>query len=430
LENYMSYDDCQMMFTAGQRDRTKAIFNPTTGIPQLLNLVSSTNATFTAIDPTVTVGALKPIAYFGLQNDRVCVGEQVTFTNETYNGAATSYSWSFPGGTPSTSTAVDPIVTYAAPGDYDVTLIATNAAGASAPYTVTKQIHVRGTVNSPVAMPQNQYVESFEDALFPSNANPGRNLELLTQGNLVPSTTNFERTQVAATTGAASIRLRNSTVPTNTVSSLITPNIDVTGNTGNMYLSFDVAYALKAADSDDVLKVFVSSNCGATWSQRYYKFGSTLATNGGAVVNSFIPTSSSQWRTETAIIPSNLTSGGKIMIKVEATSTGGNTLYIDNLRVYTLLGAEEELAKNNINVYPNPVTPETGISFDLQNKEKVSVKIFDLVGNTVYESKETSFGAGSHNLPLYKKMENLKAGMYMVQVKLGNNIYNTKLITQ
>ena len=424
LENYMSYDDCQMMFTEGQRVRAHAVLNT---IPQLVNLSSANNAVVTAIDPSVVVAPLAPKAYYGLQFDRVCAGNSITFTNETYDGAATSYSWSFPGGTPSTSTDPNPTVTYNTPGDYDVTLTATSSAGTTT-YTVANQIHVTGTASAPKARPQQQYHEDFEDALFPSNTDPNHNLELTSTANFA-GPTNFERTLVASTSGAASIRLRNGSISAGTVSSLITPNIDVTGNSGNMFLSFDLAYALKSPTTSEDLKVYLSSDCGATWVQRIAKSGALLATNGGAIVSSFIP-NASQWRKEVITVTPNFVNTGKLMVKIEVTSKGGNTMYIDNLRIYTLLGDKEALAENNINVYPNPVTSETGISFDLKAPEKVSVKIFDLVGNTVYQNAETTFGAGSHNLPLYNKMKNLKAGMYMVQVKFGNKIYNTKLIAQ
>ena len=46
------------------------------------------------------------------------------FINTSQN--ATSYSWSFPGGNPSTSTQTNPIVTFNTPGTYTITLTASN----------------------------------------------------------------------------------------------------------------------------------------------------------------------------------------------------------------------------------------------------------------------------------------------------------------
>jgi hypothetical protein len=48
-------------------------------------------------------------------------GTPVTFSDNS-TGNVTSWSWSFPGGTPSTSTAQNPVVTYSSPGLYGATL--------------------------------------------------------------------------------------------------------------------------------------------------------------------------------------------------------------------------------------------------------------------------------------------------------------------
>ena len=58
----------------------------------------------------------------------VCQGGTVNFTNTSTN-YPTTYSWSFPGGSPATSTATNPTVTYNTPGTYNVTLTATNQWG-------------------------------------------------------------------------------------------------------------------------------------------------------------------------------------------------------------------------------------------------------------------------------------------------------------
>ncbi len=54
-------------------------------------------------------------------------GESVTFENFSYN--ATSYEWTFEGGSPATSTAFAPSVTYSQPGIYNVTLKAIGSSG-------------------------------------------------------------------------------------------------------------------------------------------------------------------------------------------------------------------------------------------------------------------------------------------------------------
>jgi PKD repeat protein len=79
----------------------------------------------------------EPVAGFTMSDSQVCSGSSVTYTNSsTY---ANSYAWSFPGGSPSTSTSANPTVTYSTPGTYSVELTVTNAVGSS---TKTSQIEI------------------------------------------------------------------------------------------------------------------------------------------------------------------------------------------------------------------------------------------------------------------------------------------------
>lgn len=69
-----------------------------------------------------------PLADFSMSATTVCAGTAIQFTDQSTN-LPTSYSWSFPGGTPATSTQPSPSVTYSTPGTYNVTLTVSNAYG-------------------------------------------------------------------------------------------------------------------------------------------------------------------------------------------------------------------------------------------------------------------------------------------------------------
>lgn len=69
-----------------------------------------------------------PVADFMANPTSACVGQQVFFMDLSTN-SPTSWSWTFSGGSPGTSTSQNPTVTWAAPGVYDVTLVATNPYG-------------------------------------------------------------------------------------------------------------------------------------------------------------------------------------------------------------------------------------------------------------------------------------------------------------
>ena len=88
----------------------------------------------------------QPSADFTANPTTVDMGNTVQFTDNSV-GSPTSWSWTFTGGTPSSSTAQNPVVTYSTPGTYDVTLTATNAYGSD-----TKTISSYITVVDPNAI--------------------------------------------------------------------------------------------------------------------------------------------------------------------------------------------------------------------------------------------------------------------------------------
>ncbi|HJW30514.1 MAG TPA: PKD domain-containing protein, partial [Saprospiraceae bacterium] len=77
---------------------------------------------------TVTTGAQIPQADFTSNVTSIPSGGNVKFQDLSTNTPA-SWQWFFDGGTPTTSVQQNPEVTYTDPGCYDVTLIASNAAG-------------------------------------------------------------------------------------------------------------------------------------------------------------------------------------------------------------------------------------------------------------------------------------------------------------
>lgn len=91
---------------------------------------------------TVNVCLPPPVADFSATPTTVCVNTNVQFTDLT-TGYYSNLAWTFPGGSPAASIALNPIVTYASPGTYSVTLIASSPSGSS---TMTKNSYI--TVNA------------------------------------------------------------------------------------------------------------------------------------------------------------------------------------------------------------------------------------------------------------------------------------------
>ena len=81
---------------------------------------------------------IHPAAFFSISDTDICKTDCITFTNSS--AFATSYSWYFPGGGPSSSTNQNPPpVCYPTVGNYIVQLIATNAYGSD---TNIQHVHV------------------------------------------------------------------------------------------------------------------------------------------------------------------------------------------------------------------------------------------------------------------------------------------------
>ena len=92
--------------------------------------------------------ATSMVANFQGSPSNICAGTTVNFTDLTTGGTPTSWLWSFPGGTPTSSTQQNPTVTYPTAGTYAVTLTVDDGNG---PVTFTDNAHI--TVVSQPAMP-------------------------------------------------------------------------------------------------------------------------------------------------------------------------------------------------------------------------------------------------------------------------------------
>ena len=253
---------------------------------------------------------IAPVA--GINSDKTalnaCTGYVVNFQDGSDN-VPTSWSWSFPGGTPSSSILQNPSVTYpSTPGTYSVSLTATNSKG-SGSVTKTNYIIV-GDKTAPLE-------EDFSSTTFPpvqwTNAIWMRSTATGANG---------------ISGGAAMFNCFN--LAANSTGNLITMNVDLTG-VSTPVLKFNVAYRQYTTEADQ-LQVFVSTNCGSSWSAALYnKSGSTLATVTPAAQVNFAPAAAGNWRAENISLAAY--ANQKIMIKFIGTSQYGNNIWVDDVFV-------------------------------------------------------------------------------------------------
>lgn len=114
----------------------------------------------------------------------VCTGGSVNF-NDNSAGSVTSWSWTFEGGTPSSSSQVNPVITYNNPGTYDVQLVVTGPGGSSTelkpdyitvygalvqPATPAGPSEVCGSYSYQYTTQPVQYAESYQWQVMPPDA--------------------------------------------------------------------------------------------------------------------------------------------------------------------------------------------------------------------------------------------------------------------
>ncbi len=150
---------------------------------------------------TVNQNTNPPVADFSADPTSVEQGGTVTFSDLS-NNIPTSWSWTFEGGTPATSTEQNPTVTYSEPGDYTVTLTVTNAYGTD---TETKTEYI--SVFYPEIIMSNEtiyvcggtYKDPSGDNDYGNNANYTQTIYPSTEGAFIRMT--FSQFSLEASSG-------------------------------------------------------------------------------------------------------------------------------------------------------------------------------------------------------------------------------------
>src|SRR3989344_243674 len=262
-----------------------------------------------------TPGANSPVADFVGTPLQICAGSTVTFTDQSAF-TPTSWSWSFPGGTPSTSTSQNPTITYSTAGVYDVTLTATNANG-SDPEVKTGYITVVGGVGAALPL-----TEGFTAAPF---VPAGWSLV-----NTNASTTWVRDATIGfAPTAGNSMLFDNYTIDDSDNDEVHLSAVTL-ASLVSAQLAFDVAYAPYDGTNYDGLEVLVSTNCGASFTSLYSKSNMVLAT-APATTAVFTPTVA-QWRTETVDLTPYV-GQTNVVIAFRNLSGYGNRLFVDNINI-------------------------------------------------------------------------------------------------
>ncbi|MFA6152866.1 MAG: T9SS type A sorting domain-containing protein [Chitinophagaceae bacterium] len=81
--------------------------------------------------------------------------------------------------------------------------------------------------------------------------------------------------------------------------------------------------------------------------------------------------------------------------------------------------------KNEIVLYPNPANDKTEVKISLSQQETVSISVNDMSGRKIMDIPAQLLNKGMQKVEINTKA--LPAGMYQVQIKIGNTVITQKL---
>ncbi|MGA1398691.1 MAG: T9SS type A sorting domain-containing protein, partial [Schleiferiaceae bacterium] len=202
--------------------------------------------------------------------------------------------------------------------------------------------------------------------------------------------------------------------------SVITPKVG--GITANHKLRFQHAYASYAGESDG-LKVFVSTNCGASWTNIFDKAGTALATAPNAT-SRFFP-QPTQWYPNEISLASY--AGQEVLFKFECNSAYGNNLWLDNIHVGTNAMGEDELELAPARIFPNPARDAVKVLVAAAQAGDAVVEVFNLNGQRVLGATHT-MASGVQELNL--NVAGLANGIYTVKVAMSDRVETLRFTVQ
>lgn len=340
-----------------------------------------------------------PLAAFSADVTTACTNVPVNFTS-TSSGNPSTYNWSFPGGTPATSTAMNPTVTYSTPGTYSVTLSVTNALGSD---TEIKSNYI--TISNCAGAP----TPSF-------NANA----VAICSGQSI----SFYNTTTGAPTSYNWI-FQGGTPATSTA---MNPIVNYP-NAGDFSVTLVASNANGANSSNQVNYIHVDSSANASFTFAGTGNGNVQFTNTSTGKSPMTynwsfqgatPNSSTQTNPSTSY-PSN----GTFTAYLTATNSCGVNTYTSQITV-DIVGISNPF-EGMLQLYPNPNEGNFVIEMKDADVQSLSFVLSDVQGKMLY-SEEIAFTSGSVKHPI--SLPTLAAGTYFAKISAENKTANFKVVIQ
>jgi PKD repeat protein len=305
----------------------------------------------------------KPSIDFLASRTTVCEGEIINYYDLSTN-TPTSWSWSFPGGTPSSSTAQNPTVVYNTAGTYNATLTATNASGNN---TMTISSYV--TIN-PIVPPTVTIT-----SVPVGSACEGKNIVFTAH----PTTGGTNPTYQWMVDGT-NVGTNSSTYSTTTLTD---------GQTVTCIMTSNSACANPATATSNALTMTIKPNPPIPVITATGTLLTSSATTGNQWYLNGVYLSGETNQTYNVTVNSNYT----VMVTVNGCSSLSAPVTV------VTTGVEELNKENLLLIYPNPNKGNFTVSFNAPDKDTYVIELRNDLGQLLFQDKLIDH-KGSYSKPL------------------------------
>ena len=330
-------------------DGTYSIVDPLTGT---LATIIAANSDFGNQETNNFCVSTTLTSLFSTNNTTVCVGTTINFIDQSA-GNPNSWDWTFPGGSPGTSSTQNPSVTYTTPGTYDVSLLVGDGTGTDAS-TLSNYITV-------VDVPTGTVSATDESC-------------------------------AGACDGTVSANVSGGTTP---YSYGWSSGIGTTATVSNVCSG---TYSLVLTDDNGCVLSGLSATVNAGQASPTAGFTASATTvyisNGGNVdfTNTSSGGTSYDWNfgdgnVSTSQDPSHAyTTAGTYTVTLTVTNVNGCTdVFTMNIIVLLEDSIYDPALENAISMYPNPTSGMISIKIDMQDLNGAYVRIFNDIGAVIAE---------------------------------------------